>query len=67
MPDRAITGLAPRPKPAAGALLKQNRPAAPQSTQEDEPDTAAAPTPADPPPPSRARTTKKSPKPRATS
>lgn len=42
-PDRAITGLTPRPKPAAGSLLKQNRPAPPaEEPPQDGPDTAPA-------------------------
>ena len=58
VPDRAITGLAPRPKPAAGSLLKQNRPAAPpQGPPQDGPETVPDPTPAEPR--TRARSTRK--------
>ena len=67
VPERAITGLAPRPKPAAGALLKQNRPVStPPSPSVEPQDDASASTPAEPSRP-RTRSTRNAAKARTTS
>lgn len=67
VPERAITGLVPRPKPAAGALLKQNRPAStsPSPTSEPQNDASAS-TPAEASRP-RTRSTRSAAKARTTS